>query len=46
MNDYRELFLKSQGQLADIIDMLDTMSENLKNFMLECEDDVSIPDEE
>lgn len=40
MSSYKELFLKSQGVIADTIENLEIILEELKKCMQDCEDDV------
>ena len=40
MTSYKELFIKSQAMIADIIDKLEIISEELKKCMQECENEV------
>ncbi len=40
MSDYKELFYQSQAKLADAIDELDSLSQSLKEFMVEAEESV------
>lgn len=37
---YRELFYKSQAAIADTIESLENLSEQLKKIMNECEDEI------
>ena len=40
MPDYKQLFYKSQTEIADIIEQLSQLEERLKEHMLECEEKV------
>ena len=40
MSSYRELFSKSQATIANTIEDLEIILEELKKCMLECEDDI------
>ena len=40
MIDYKELYYESQAKIADIIEKLEEMSQELKNFMQESEEKV------
>lgn len=40
MSNYKELFLKSQSIIANTIENLEIISEELKKFMIYCEDEV------
>lgn len=40
MSSYKELFSKSQAIIADTIENLESILENLKEHMLECEDNI------
>ena len=38
MPDYKELFYRSQAEIADITDILEKLEIRLKSFMAECEE--------
>lgn len=40
MLSYKELFYKSQDIIAETIENLESISEKLKEFMLDCEDNI------
>ena len=40
MPDYKQLFYRSQAEIADIIEQLSQLEERLKEHMLECEEKV------
>lgn len=40
MSSYKELFLKSQGVIADTIENFEVILEELKKCMQDCEDEV------
>lgn len=42
MSGYKELFLKSQAIIADAIEKLELISDELKQCMLKCEEDIII----
>ena len=40
MPDYKQLFYKSQAEIADIIEQLSQLEDRLKKHMTECEEKV------
>lgn len=40
MSTYKELFYKSQAEIANAIDSIEEILSNLKRCMKECEDDI------
>ena len=40
MKDYKELFYRSQATIADAIENLENISEQLKKCMQDCENDI------
>lgn len=40
MPDYKQLFYKSQAEIADMIDELSLLENRLKDFMSDCEDKI------
>lgn len=40
MSSYKELFLKSQAIIADAIENLEIISDELKKYMQKCEDEI------
>ncbi len=45
MTDYKALFYKSQAEIADLKDQLDDLTNNLKEFMQNCEQSVMESDD-
>ncbi len=40
MNNYKELFYKSQSEIADAIDNMEKILARLKDCMIECEEEI------
>ncbi len=40
MADYKQLYFKSQAEIADTIDILEQIINNLKKYVLDCEETI------